>query len=307
MRVMRCDKADGAELSRVYNEHVASTPHCYLVSPEEFEKALAHHREGETPHTGTFLVGEEGGKALGLARVSLGEMQVDGAVKSGGFIHFLAYAAGYRSLGQTLLRDAEAYLVDHGAQRLYAFQKYGGFPFYHLGFGNLSDQLGHVYALFRKNGYDADDGEFFLEWRDFSLEAPAPPDPAVEIVLDEKIGRAIHPGLGVRALRKDSELGVCVCASAGEYSTAEAAQDTFFVKWLDVEEAEQAKGWGRYLLQRALWEMRRIGYRHAVISADWQNFRALLFYTNHGFRRTDTVYGLANTTTLKNMVTLSTC
>ena len=35
--------------------------------------------------------------------------------------------------------------------------------------------------------------------------------------------------------------------------------------------------------------MRRAGFRHAAISTDWRNDRALLFYANHGYRLADTL------------------
>ena len=56
-------------------------------------------------------------------------------------------------------------------------------------------------------------------------------------------------------------------------------------------DGEQGRGWGRYLLTRTLWEARRLGYRHTAISTCKRNYRAQLFYTNYGYRVTDTVYG----------------
>lgn len=37
--------------------------------------------------------------------------------------------------------------------------------------------------------------------------------------------------------------------------------------------------------------MRRAGCRHALISTDWNNYRAYLFYTNFGFRFLDRTFG----------------
>ena len=75
--------------------------------------------------------------------------------------------------------------------------------------------------------------------------------------------------------------------SCGEFSRADAAQDWVFVKWLGVTDDLQGNKLGRHLLQRNLQEMHRIGYRHASISTDWENHRALLFYSNYGFRQVD--------------------
>ena len=46
----------------------------------------------------------------------------------------------------------------------------------------------------------------------------------------------------------------------------------------------RGQGWGSYLLLRALTEGRKLGYEGAVIATDWRNYRALLLYTNRGFR-----------------------
>ena len=47
-----------------------------------------------------------------------------------------------------------------------------------------------------------------------------------------------------------------------------------------------------YLRGRALVEMKKAGYRHAAISAGWDNYRAISFYSNYGYRVVDWAYGL---------------
>ena len=66
----------------------------------------------------------------------------------------------------------------------------------------------------------------------------------------------------------------------------------FYNMWLGVNDEFQGRGLGRYLLQYALHEMHKIGYRHAVISTDWENYRAFLFYSNCGYRVVDWTYEL---------------
>jgi len=296
MKIASRDRADTAGLARFYNEQVVRVPHCYPVSPEEFEAGL-HTRKEEDKHckhlhADEALVSEEDGEILGFAHTAMGELEVNGQTIRGGLIRFLAYRPGHRAIGQALLTACEHHVRELGAERIWAFQKHAGYPFYHLGFGNLSDRLGHVYALLRMNGYDPDDGEIFLEQQDFVAAEPTPPDAAADIVVQEQVGSGTLPGLTVRALAGGKQIAACTCGSAGACCRAPQAQDTFFVRWLGVEPEHQGKGWGRYLLARAQCEMRRIGYRNAVISTDWRNHRALLFYTNYGFRVTDTVYGL---------------
>lgn len=299
MKITSLELADVGDLADVYNEQVAWVPHCYPTTPEEFEAAL-HERRARDKHvkqlgSDKLFIGEENGAVIGFAHAATGELDVDGRRKRGGFIHFLTYRPGRRAVGQALLEACERYLEEARAEGLWAFQKFGGYPFYHLEFGNLSDRMGHVYALFRVNGYEPDDGEIFLELRDLDVAEPAAPDPEAEIVVQQKPARGARPGLEIRALRDDKQVAICDCGSAGDGSRADGAQDTFFVHWLGVEQEAQGQGWGRCLLQRAQWEMQQLGYRHAAISADWRNYRGLLFYTNYGYRMTDTVYGLAKT------------
>jgi GNAT superfamily N-acetyltransferase len=294
MKIMHWNAADAGKLAHVYNEQVAGVPHCYTVSPEEFEAGLRdpkNDRHCKKLHSEKLIVGEQDGKIIGFAHVAGGNIEFSDRKRSGGVIHFLTYRPGYRPVGQAILKECEKYLRGLGADQIWAFQNDCNYRFHHLDFGNLSDRMGHVYALFRMNGYEVDEGEIFMEEREYSITEPVPLDDQVEITVKQEPGRGVLPGLIVRALRNGKEIGICESGSAGECCQASEAQDWFFIHWLDVEEKEQGKGWGRYLLQRTRWEMRKIGYRNAVISTDWRNYRALLFYTNYGYRVTDTVYG----------------
>ena len=85
-------------------------------------------------------------------------------------------------------------------------------------------------------------------------------------------------------------LGASSSPPAGEYVHCQEAQTTRFTVGLGVEDLDQTRGWGLYLLHRSLWEMRKIGYELTTISTDWRNYRALLLYTNYGYHAIDTVY-----------------
>ena len=295
MKIVYRDVANTGGLAHVYNEHIASVPHCYPVSPEEFETGLRdskNDRHCKELHSEKIIVGEQDDKIIGFAHIAMGKIEFSDRDRSGGFIHFLTYQAGYRPIGQAILKECEKYLSGLGAHQIWAFQNDCNYRFYHLEFGNLSDQMGHVYALFRMNGYEISEGEIFMEQPEYHVTEPMLPDEQVEIVVKQEPGRGVLPGLIVQALRGGKEIGICESGSAGDCCQASEVQDCFFIHWLGVEEEEQRKGWGRYLLQRTQWEMRKIGYKNIVISTDWKNYRALLFYTNYGYRVTDTVYGL---------------
>ncbi len=75
------------------------------------------------------------------------------------------------------------------------------------------------------------------------------------------------------------------------FNTSQAwPSDWSFCNWLWIEEQLQGRGLGRFLLRRARLELHRVGYRHAGISTAWDNHRALLFYSNDGYRFVDWTY-----------------
>ncbi|MBM3242892.1 GNAT family N-acetyltransferase [Candidatus Poribacteria bacterium] len=303
MKSMYWDVVDAGSLVHVYNEQFAGVPHCYPVSPEEFEIGIRYRKDADKPydelHSEKFIVGEQNGKIVGFADVVVVETKENEQKKYKGLIRFLTYQPGCRAVGQALLEEAEKYLRDLGMDEISAFRiTYArddySYRFYHLGFGLVSDQTMHIYALFRVNGYEinsTEQGEVFMDQPEYSVAEPMLPDNQVEIVVKQQPGRGVLPGLTVQAFRNGREIGVCESLSVGQYCQASEAQDWVFIKWIGVENEKRGEGWGRYLLQKNLWEMRKIGYKNTVISTDIINYRAQLFYTNYGYQVVDTTYG----------------
>jgi ribosomal protein S18 acetylase RimI-like enzyme len=292
--------ADVGELAYVYNEQIASIPHCYPVSPEEFEAGVRYRKDTNEPyenlHSQRLIVGEHDGGIAGFADVAVvSNIDEDGQKEHQGLIRMLTYRRGCRPVGQALLDEAERYLATLGENQIKAFRiSYGTeycYPFYKLGFGLVSDRTSHICALFRMNGYDVCGGEIFMNQPDYDVDEPVAPDNEVEISVEKKPARGDLPGLVVQALHGGKELGTCKSLSAGDYCRSIEAQDWVFIKWLGVDETTRVKGWGRYLLRRNLWEARKLGYRNTVISCDVKNPRAQLFYTIYGYRVADTAYG----------------
>jgi GNAT superfamily N-acetyltransferase len=292
MEILPYEPSAASELAMVYNRAVEPVPHCYPVGDEEFARALAPTvGEGEANprlHSEAAFVAREGGAIVGFVHFAVGPLKEGEAER--GSIRFLWYERGHRAAGQALLDAAERNLRDQRMSRIEAIRSRDTYRFYHLSSGHLSDHLEHVRALLTLNGYRPIDGEVVLDHPNYGPVALAHSAVEAEITLECREGHGRLPNLSVKALRGEEQIGICNSASCGEFSRAEAAQDWLFVTWLWVKEDLQGQGLGRYLLQRNLQEMHRIGYRHAAISTDWENHRALLFYSNHGFHAVDWTY-----------------
>jgi GNAT superfamily N-acetyltransferase len=296
MKIEHWNVEDSKDLVHVYNEQLKDTPYFYTVSLDEFQDGIRNRINQENNsvnlHSEKIIIGEQDSKILGFAHVSIGEMNQFGQAKNGGFIHFLTYQSGYRPIGQAILEECEKYLHDLGASQIWAFLHTSSYRFYHLGFGYISDKIGHVLGLFRMNKYEIDLGEIFMSYPQYEISEPKLPDNEINIEVSQNPSSGKRPSLHIQATRNGEKIGECATVSAGEFYYADDAQDWFFTKWLGIEEKEQGKKLGQYLLQRTFWEMRKIGYKSAIISTNINNYRAQLCYTNFGYQVIDTGYGL---------------
>ena len=279
-----------ADLAPTYNEQWASVPFCYPVTPEEFQDGLRLGRDGEPDERlreRKLLVAEQEGETVAFADVALADVEQE---KNQGLIRFFTYRSGCRPAAQSLLEASEKYLRDLNAERVYAFLKTFSYRFYHLAFGMLSDRQGPICGLLGINGFKLHSGEIFLARSIPDLAEPLPPDEQVDVSVKQDPGRGALPNLTVSAVRAGREIGACYSHSVGEYVRAQDAQTSCFTVGLGTQDSEQGKGWGLYLLQKSVWEMRKIGYEVAVISTDRENYRALLLYANYGYQMIDTTY-----------------
>jgi GNAT superfamily N-acetyltransferase len=295
MEIVRCEPALAAPLAAAYNAAVRDLPHCYPVRADAFAAMVEGEEAGRGLRRPLVLVAWERDAVIGWVHAGLGpERHAPGP--GVGVIRFLWYARGERLAGQALLEAAEAHLRGHGMPRVVAFPQRHRYPFYHLDHAYLSDRLEHVLGLLGRNSYRRAAGEVFYDWPAFAPELPALPDLPIQVVVTPQPGRGSRPGLRVHARLGDDPAGECVCSSCAEYAPDEhlaVASEWGFVDWLNVPEPLHARGLGRYLLGRALCELRALGYRHAAISSARDNYRAILFYSNFGFHAVDWTYGLA--------------
>ena len=283
------DPSQIGELTAFYNREVACIPHCYPVTERDMAEALAP-AAGKGPihvrlREQSAFVAREGGRLVGFVHVAIGPPEE--GKEDRGSIRFLLYERGHRAIGQALLAVAEAELMGKGMRRIEAWNCDDGYPFYHVNYAHLSDHLEHVQALLKFNGYAVSNGEVILDWPGFDPVPPVPPPSGVEARIRWTPGRGRLPGLKVDAFVNGEQMGNCYCISCGEFTDSEAAQEGLFVDGLFIDDAYQGQGIGRYLLQFAMREMHAIGYRNATISTELTNHRALLFYSNYGFKKVD--------------------
>ena len=279
-------------LTEFYNRQTVNVPRCYPVKEEEFALAMrgvngkANIQEDGLDFE-TVFIAIVNRAVQAFIHVGIGQVG-DNPV---GVIRFLGYERGARRAGQAVLEKAEAYLKTCNVAHIDAFSQDSRYRFYHFQNAGLSDGLDHVQALLGFNGYQCCSGEVFLDWENYSV-IPTPTSVPVTFSVDWEQGRGQRPNCTVHAYLDSEKIGECESVSGGEFSSHPDAQDWLHTIGLDIEDPYQGQGIGRYLLQYALQEMRKIGYRHATISTDWENYRAFLFYSNCGYRAVDWTYEL---------------
>ena len=283
-------------LTQFYNSMTADVPHCYPIKEEEFGAAIsgvttgkADKNEGGIDAEAAF-VAIVNGATQAFIHIGIGQVRDHQKKEEDvGIIRFFAYEHGARRIGQAVLEKAETYLKTHNISRIFAFPQDCRYRFYHFGHAYLSDALDQVQGLLGFNGYRRSSGEVFLDWEDYSV-TPVPSSLPVTLSVEWKDGRGQLPNCTVLAHQNGEQVGICESICGGEFSSHTEAQAWLHTVWLGIEDDFQGQGLGRYLLQHALQEMKKIGYRHAAISTAWDNHRAFLFYSNCGYRTVDWTY-----------------
>ena len=283
------------ELVSTYNKAIRGVPHCYPVQEEEFVKILTAVGASEGSQgrlrNEALLVASRDGSTVGFVHGAIAEAK-DERERPHGTIIFLWYEPGKRSVGQKLLDAMQHHLLGSGVEEIRAYEQEFRYPFYGFRHAYLSQHLGHVQGLLGMNGYDRVRGEVFLDWPHFEPIRPDPIEAGIEVRVELREGRGKMPGVEVRALRAGDQVGFCGSISCGEFSRSPEVQDWIFTDQLRIEDEHQGRGLGKHILRRSLQEAHRIGYRNAAISNDWDNHRALLFYSNLGYRVVDWTYCL---------------
>ena len=91
----------------------------------------------------------------------------------------------------------------------------------------------------------------------------------------------------------DDAFGMCIAYPLRALQPSEQGRAQLFIQWLVVHEDRRGQGWGRYLMQRTLWEARQLGYRDTILGTSESNHRAVLLYTSLGYRVVQTSYAFS--------------
>ncbi|MBT4499385.1 MAG: GNAT family N-acetyltransferase [Gemmatimonadetes bacterium] len=297
MKVEQLPPERVGELAAVYNDHVADVPLSEAVSVERFAEIWAWRSDRSAQletEQAIYAAGEKGGH-VGFAHVALGrfpgpELRGDQQPGPTGVIRLITYPPGRRDAGQALLEAAEARLMGQGASRILAFLN-NGYLFQRFAYGELPDTCGHLVALLGMNGYRVARGEVFMRYANFVTEETILPDSRADLSVAH-IPQTTGTRDSIRiVVRERGELiGICEGHSLGLWGSSDRSHATAVLGPMDVEDAFQGRGWGRFLADAMLGEARELGYRHTATSTQQENHRAQLFYTNMGYRVTDVAH-----------------
>jgi len=293
MKISNYHQRHLTELTAVYNDLTRPVPHCCRIDTTELADAFAGacglESHGKRLTEEAVFVAEDGGESIGFVHVGEGATKETGG--DAGVIRFLAYPRGRRDIGQALLTRAEEWLRGRPCQTVIVFPQVYRYPFYAFPHAFISNHIEHVQALFLFNGYHISNGEVFLDWTDFNPKSPVDVvDVECKVMIAQEPSAGRLPNITAKAFQGAKQIGVCELLSAREFSRRPEMDELIFCMWLGVEELYQGKRLGRRLLESALVEGKKAGYRHAAISTAWDNYRAQLFYSNHGFTAVDWTY-----------------
>jgi GNAT superfamily N-acetyltransferase len=284
MEILQWDIAEAAPLTGIFNTHLDDIPYSGAVTPAQF--ILFLHPPGVDLQHQKIIVAQEKNGITGFAQVAT-VIEKGTPHQETGLIRILLYPRGQRSIGQTLLEAAEHYLKQFNVVQLRALD---GLNYYFIPAARLPDRWEHVHALLGFNGYSLKEQGIFMHWRNYTVEEPFCPVPDLKTHIEQLPSGVDLPNLWVEVFRGTQRVGGVKMDCLSYWVNGPEAGYTCYTDAFGVSELERGRGLGRYLLQLALWKMRELGYRHATLDVNIDNYGALLLYAGMGYRRLFTEY-----------------
>jgi len=292
MRLVPFEPSMAEAVAQCYNDIVRPAPYCAPVGADRF-RDLKRLERAPLSEEALLAAQDEGGDLLGFVHLGVAAPATEPWHLQGepGILRFLSYQPGRRPVGEALLEAAEAWLRARGRSEVIAGHSHFMYPFYHLPFAHISERISHLPPLFGIEGYTVAESEVFFAWASF--EAPVPPKPHldVEIAIEwrDKVDTFAN-GVVLNPKRGDKVMGECKIVRLGYEGWRPELRHWCFCTSLHLDESLRGKGLGKYLLALGLREARQRGLRHTLVSTDWDNYRAYLFYTNFGYQFLDRTF-----------------
>ena len=277
IQIVEPQAAHAAALRQIYLSATSAAPHCrFAPDVERFAECLISPRVTPT----RIFVAEQRGMPQGFAALVRMKSEGDGAERDAITALFFADP----SAGQALLDACEA----QAPGELLAFPAdHGHCPIagYNGGWDGLPDRIPAVAQLLARNGYTPYYRELSLIC-DLARFVPEPVDPPVGVDLRESVGEFGKSYYILHALAGQREAGQCHYITLAEMQDPNAAR-TGYVWWLHVEPEVRRRGIGRYLMQRTLDHMRRLGCDTCWLTTGADNWPAQPLYLALGFEIVD--------------------
>lgn len=292
------------ELADLYNARIQSLPYAYSVSPDTLVQA-AQFRQEDVTENECLIVGLEGTAPKAFAQIGdlilndpegIPEELREFYTEGGGLIRrFLAHPQ-YLGMAQDVLSKVEDIFRDRGQKKIWAsddsdyhfYRCAGSFPADYWPVAWFTDYQLYTLPLFSLNGYDIKQKGICFHLPDYDLAEPSHDDDGIQVRLSQQEGNITRPNLNVEVVR-EADVICQVLISSLEFSEPYQSQ-ACFIDGFGTAELERRKGIGRYAMEVALTEMRKLGFKHVVLDVLSDNYPAQLMYLSMGFQKLSNTY-----------------
>lgn len=281
--------ADLPAVVDLVNRVATEVPYSYAVDVAEFAAMLGEPSPSAAlyaaqlePDPGGVLVARLDEQVVGFGHVcrgSVSEVDSDTLLRRG-VVRYLAFNPGRVDVGLRLLAAAEAYAKAAGLPAMVAWHHSAGYPFYHAGVGLLGGRNYDSLSALIEAGYTLRDRwlcysmdltQAVTEWlpgQRLRVAQTAGVAPAWEMAVYQP--HAVRPCGRVRVVTLDR-------------LSAQRDRPVVYLREAAVIEAEQGKGIGRWLVQRAINEFHSRGCGEMIAHVQHQQAVAQTMLPRLGF------------------------
>ncbi len=282
-------ETDQAAVIGLLNAVAAEVPYSYPIDAAEFDETVLAPVEQPALYPARLehdpagiLVARAGDQVLGFVHVcrGLAPEGTDETLRRRGIVRFLAFASGRIDIGLRLLAAAEAYARASGLTKVVAWHHSAGYPFYHAGVGLLSGRNYDSLSALIEGGYTLRE-----RWLCYSMDL-------VQAVTEWLPGQRLRVAQ-TAGVEPNWEMAVYYPTAAHacgrvrvvtlDRLSAQRGRPAVYLREAAVIEAEQKKGIGRWLVQRALNEFHSRGGGEMIAHVHHQQAVAQAMLPRVGF------------------------